>query len=106
MCNSTVAGSFFSHPESAHSRTNLTIHKSDDEGKSWPSSVLVWQKGSGSGYSSMVATSKGLAIAFNQWPSDDSKSSEDGPGQRIVFTIVPYDTFKSGADNAKATGSL
>lgn len=84
---------YFSHPESTSGRTHLTIHKSEDEGKSWPKSVLVWQEGSGSGYSSLTATSKGLAIAFNQWPMDDKKSDQDGPGQKIVFTIVPYSSF-------------
>ena len=58
---------YFSHPESTSARTNLTIHKSTDEGHSWPQSVLVWQKRSGSGYSGMVAVpGKGLAITFNR----------------------------------------
>ena len=85
---------YFSHPQSTTARTDLTIHKSVDEGKSWMSSVLVWSEGGGSGYSSMAAIpGKGLAISFNQWPTNDTKSSSDGPGQYITFTIVPFDAF-------------
>jgi hypothetical protein len=85
---------YFSHPQSTTERTALTIHKSVDEGKSWLSSVLVWSKKSGSGYSSMAAIpGKGMAIAFNQWPTNDNKSSADGPGQYITFTLVPFAAF-------------
>jgi hypothetical protein len=47
----------------------------------------------------MTATPRGLAIAFNQWPTDDRQSSQDGPGQRVVFTTVPYSAFKTDDDD-------
>ena len=85
---------YFSHPESVSQRTNLTIHRSDDNGKTWPRYVVVWPATAGaSGYSGMTAMATGLGITFNQWPSDDKKSSKDGPGQRIAFTTVPYAAF-------------
>ena len=28
-----------------------------------------------------------------EWPTNDTKASQDGPGQRIVFTMVPFDAF-------------
>ena len=63
-----------------------------DGGSSWPVSVLVWDQ-SGSGYSGMAATAAGLALTFNQWPTDDAHSSKDGPGQSIHFTVVPFAAF-------------
>ena len=85
---------YFAHPESTSARTNLTIHRSTDEGLSWPASVRVWRARSGSGYSGMTAVpGKGLAITFNQWPTNDTRSSQDGPGQRIVYTMIPFEAF-------------
>ena len=43
--------------------------------------------------SSLTATTKGLGVAFNQWPTDDKKGNQDKPGQKIVLSIVPYTAF-------------
>eukprot|EP01052_Picozoa_sp_SAG31_P005502 SAG31_NODE_243_length_19342_cov_12.906459_5_plen_230_part_00 len=91
---------YFSHPQSSFERTNLTIHRSENNGRTWPVSILVWA-GSGSGYSSMTATTHGLALAFNSWPTNNTHSSKDGPGQSIRFTMIRYNAF----DFAKATYS-
>ena len=82
---------YFSHPQSTSSRTNLTIHKSEDGGRTFNSSVLIW--GEGSGYSALTEVEDGLGIAFNQWPNSDPKSSRDGPGQYIRFVRVPWTEF-------------
>ena len=82
---------YLSHPQSNHSRTNLVIHRSLDEGRTWPHFTVVAGPDTGAGYSSMVATAQGLLIAYNQWPLTPKQSSSAGPGQYIRFQAVPYD---------------
>lgn len=88
---------YFSHPQSTRggppsvARKNLVIHRSLDDGKTWPASMVVAGPGDGAGYSSMVAAKHGLQIAFNEWPLSPLKSSSAGPGQYIRFKTVPYE---------------
>ena len=50
---------------------------------------------SGSGYSALVelAGRQRLGIAFNQWPTQQPKDSDDGPGAFIRFATVPLAAF-------------
>ena len=90
---------FLSHPQSDTARTNLTIQRSVDGGDTWPRSVLVSGADSGAGYSSLVAgvgdDGRSLGIAFNQWPTQHPKDSDDGPGTYIRFATVPLSAFDS-----------
>merc|ERR1712113_868074 len=50
-----TAGSsvYFSNPATTSGRNHLTVRKSNDGGRTWPSSLLI-QEGSSAGYSSLV----------------------------------------------------
>ena len=90
-------GNFYlAHPQSESGRTNLTIHRSRDSGLTWSATdaVVVSNSGPGAGYSSLQLMVGGqLGVVYNAWPTDEPGSSEDGPGEFIVFTSIPLNLF-------------
>ena len=90
---------YLSHPQSDSARTNLTVQRSLDGGRTWPRAVLVSGDDSGSGYSSLVDLGDGetLGLAFNQWPTQQPKSSDAGPGAFIRFANVKLSAFDDEA---------
>ena len=88
-------------------RENLTVHRSLDGGYSWPSSVLVSGADAGSGYSALVDLGDGhLGIAFNQWPTQNPKGSDDGPGTFIRFSVLPLSAFTTQHNSTQSKSML
>jgi len=57
-----LAALYFANPSSAHSRSNFSIHRSLDEGRSWPLSRVLYP--GGAAYSDISLTKDGKSLAF------------------------------------------
>lgn len=73
----TKWGLFFSNPASRSKRVDMTLRWSQDEGRTWPESELVW--GGPSAYSTLVELPSGVGVVFER--------GDKSTYQKITFSL-------------------
>ena len=74
----------FSNPECMPERKNMTIKQSDDSGRTWHTVILLSEKPAA--YSDMVVLGNGDVGIFYE-------TGEEGPYEKMVFSLIPAAVF-------------
>jgi len=80
-----VRALFFSNPATTSGRTHMTVRRSDDDGRSWAASQLVFS--GGAAYSCLTRVPQGDNKVGLLWETTALGCS--GPSCRMLFTVLP-----------------
>lgn len=96
----TAGALYYSGPDSASSRTNISIHRSDDSGATWDAHVFVANAPASAGYSCLVAGAQPTMVVAGR-PYGGILYEVGAAGNEIFYRNFPLDLGNNSSSSSE-----